>query len=159
MLCFTVRKYSTEQITWHTLRCWISTFTLWTISCPVASLSWVSCDTTNPRFGHNSYFMLHFFVSFVFLPSPSISVSDGLCYDFRRWVRPCFRRFVRVVSYKPVDEIRQTLVNDVAEATDELSGFWRSRGQGQGDSKVIYLSDLLRRAETSTSTLGRWSVI
>jgi len=40
----------------------------------------------------------------------------------------------------------------------DWSGFEDRRGQSQGHSKVKYLSELLWRAETSTSTLGRRSV-
>jgi len=44
-------------------------------------------------------------------------------------------------------EFHQSLVGDVVEGTDELIVFQSSRGQGQGYSKVKYLSELLLQAE------------
>jgi len=46
------------------------------------------------------------------------------------------------------------MAKDAVEAISDYQ-FWRSRGQGQGYNKVIYLSELLEREEVSISTLGR----
>ena len=55
-------------------------------------------------------------------------------------------------------EFHQNVVLGVAEATGKPFRFWRSYDQGQRRYKVRYLSELLRRAEASTSTLGRRSI-
>jgi len=77
----------------------------------------------------------------------------------RPWVRACVRTCVLLARYMRTHwtKFHQTLVDDVVEATDE--DCWRSMGQGQGHSKVKYLSDLLRRAEASTPTLWRRSIV
>ena len=53
----------------------------------------------------------------------------------------------------------QTFVDDVVEATEELARFWRSRGQSQGRYKVKHLTELLRRAEATTSTFERFKYL
>jgi len=56
----------------------------------------------------------------------------------RASVRPSFRSCLLLARYltNHWTEFHLILTDDVVEATDELSRFWRSRGQGQCHSKV-----------------------
>jgi len=58
----------------------------------------------------------------------------------RECVLPCVHPSGRAsISYKPVDGISPNFgCSCILEATDELVSFWRSRGQGQGHSKVKF---------------------
>jgi len=61
------------------------------------------------------------------------------------------------ISPERLKRFRQNNIIYSTSRIDELVRLLRSRGHGQGRSKVIYLSELLRWAEVSTST--RQSII
>ena len=92
-----------------------------------------------------------------FMPPPvSDRCGGGIMFSGCPSVSACVRPGVRPVSNisNQRTEFHQTLVDDVVWGTDELIRFWRSKSQGQGHSKVRYLSELLLRADTYTSTFG-----
>ena len=76
-------------------------------------------------------------------PSP-ISVAEALCFQVVcPWVHPSVRphvRSARTISWNLMDGISPNFRSWWCNwGADELLRFWRSRGQGQGHSEVIYL--------------------
>jgi len=98
-----------------------------------------------------------------FMPPPPINAAEACFRVVRPWVRLCVRPGVRPVSTvtpKRVEGFWPNLTQKYSTPRlDELIAFWRSWGQGQGRYKVKCLSELLQRAEASTSTLGHRSII
>ena len=115
-----------------------------------------TCTKTNPLL-----YKCMLSLNFIFPPA----VHIFLVLSFRPWMRPYIRRCVRtciLLAWHLTNqwtEFHQTLIDDVVEATNELIKFWTSSGQGQGHSEVTHLTELLPRAEVSTSALGRRSTI
>jgi len=92
---------------------------------------------------------------YVFIhPVTDIGASEALCFRVvRPWMRASVRLGVRpvsTISYKWMEEFQQILKDDVAEDTHGLVIFWRSTDQGQGLFEVIYLNEILLRAEEYT---------
>ena len=100
-------------------------------------------------------------VGFVFLPPPIDRYVGGVTFSGCLSVRTSVRVCILLTWYLTNRwmEFQQTLFDDEAEDTHELISFWRSRDQGQGHSKVKHLSELLWRADASTSTVGCQSII
>ena len=76
---------------------------------------------------------------------------DGRRYVFGSSVRECFRAFLSASEQANFTNF----IDDVAEVTDELIRFRRSRSQAQGygHSVVKYLSELFWWSEAEASTL------
>jgi len=87
----------------------------------------------------------------IFTPQPPIGISGGIMFLGCPCVSACVHPGVcpiSTISYKPVDRISPNFDWWCSfEGTDELIGFWRLRGQGQGHGEVRYLSELLLLAE------------
>jgi len=106
----------------------------------------------------------------VFIPPPTdrcvgatmFSGCPSVRASVRASARPCcVCPGVRPARYltKQLTEFQRTLADDVVEGTDEVIRFRGSRAQGQDNSEVRYLSELLLSAESHTSTLGHRSSI
>ena len=96
---------------------------------------------------------------------PLIGVSEALCFLVVRLyecLRACVRLSVCAVNttfYNPIDGISPTLADDVLDHDRQTDMILKVEGSSQGHSTVKHLNELSRRAEASTSTLGRRSII